>query len=53
MRGSIRMVIGFLMVFGAVGGMDHGTDAQLPLQLALAAVGLFAMYSGSRAMRTE
>ena len=53
MKGSIRLVIGFLLVFGAVGGMDTGTDAQLPLQLAIAAVGLLAMYSGTRAMRTE
>jgi len=52
MRGSIRLVVGFLMVFGAVGGMETGTDAQLPLQLLVAGVGLYAMYSGTRAMQT-
>jgi hypothetical protein len=42
----IRLVIGFLLVFGAVGGMDNGTDAQLPYQIALAVVGLILMYLG-------
>lgn len=50
MKGSIRLVVGFLLVFGAVGGMETGTDAQLPLQLVVAAVGLFCMYSGVKAM---
>jgi hypothetical protein len=50
MKGSIRTLIGFLIVFGAVGGMDHGTDSQLPYQLAAAAAGLFLMYSGVKAM---
>ena len=43
----IRFVIGFLMVFGAVGGMENGTDGQLPAQLALAMSGLLLMYFGS------
>jgi hypothetical protein len=50
MQGSIRAVVGFLMVFGAVGGMETGTDAQLPLQLLVAGLGLLAMYSGVRAL---
>lgn len=50
MKGSIRLVVGFLLVFGAVGGMETGTDAQLPLQLVVAVVGLFSMYSGTKAM---
>ena len=33
MKGTIRFVVGFLLVFGAVGGMETGTDAQLPMQL--------------------
>jgi hypothetical protein len=53
MKGSIRMVVGFLLVFGAVGGMETGTDAELPLQLVIAAVGLFSMYSGTKAMEHE
>ncbi len=36
----IRLVIGFLLVFGAVGGMDNGTDAQLPYQIAMVVVAL-------------
>lgn len=52
MKGSIRLVIGFLMVFGAVGGIETGTDAQLPLQLFVAGLGLYAMYSGTKAMKT-
>lgn len=49
MKGSIRMVIGFLLVFGAVGGMDTVADALL-IQIAVAVVGLGFMYSGSKAM---
>lgn len=51
MKGSIRLVVGFLMVFGAVGGMETGTDAQLPMQLVIAGLGLMAMYSGTKAMK--
>lgn len=51
MKGSIRFVVGLLVVFGAVGGMETGTDAQLPLQLAVTALGLFSMYSASKAMK--
>ena len=50
MKGSIRMAIGFLLVFGAVGGMDAGPAEDLYYQLALAVVGLGFMFSGVRAM---
>ncbi len=40
-------IIGFLMVFGAVGGMDNATDAQLLPLVALACVGLATMYLGT------
>jgi hypothetical protein len=46
----IRFVIGFLIVFGAVGGMETGTDAELPMQLALAGFGLLCMYFGGNAL---
>ncbi len=49
----IRVVIGFLMVFGAVGGMDNGTDAQLPAQIALAVTGLALMYFGSNKINAK
>jgi hypothetical protein len=51
MKGSIRFIVGLILVFGAVGGMDHGTDAELPYQLLIAAVGLFSMYSATKAMK--
>jgi hypothetical protein len=44
----IRLVLGFLLVFGAVGGMDNGTDSQLPYLIALAVVGLLMMHFGIR-----
>jgi len=50
MKGSIRLVVGFLLVFCAVGGMETGTDAELPLHLLVAAVGLFSIYSGVKVM---
>lgn len=49
MKGSIRLFVGFLLVFGSVGGMDTVPDALL-LQIAAAIVGLGLMYSGSKAM---
>ena len=48
MRGSIRMVVGLLIVFGAVGGLDAGSDVLTCT--ALAVVGLLSMYSGVKAM---
>lgn len=51
MRGSIRVIVGLLLAMGAVGGMDHATDAQLLPLLAIAALGLFSMYSGTKAMQ--
>lgn len=50
MRGSIRMGVGFLMVFSAVGTLDADPSASLLSVLALAIVGLAIMYSGVTAM---
>ena len=50
MKGSIRMAIGFLLVFGSVGGMDVGPAEDFYYQLAGAVVGLGLMFSGVRAM---
>lgn len=49
MKGSIRLLVGFLLVFGAVGGMDYGPAEDFYYQLGLAVVGLGLMYSGVRA----
>ena len=50
MKGSIRTGIGFLMAFGAVGGIDTG--APLIPAVTLAIVGLLIMASGVRAIKT-
>jgi hypothetical protein len=44
----IRMVVGFLLVFGAVGGMDNGPQDALMYQVIAAAIGLMLMYFGSK-----
>ncbi len=49
MKGSIRLVIGFLLVFGAVGGLDNPENPVFA-GVALAVVGLGLMYSGTKAM---
>ena len=53
MRGSIRMAIGFLAVFGAVGTLDADPNASLLAVVALAAVGLGLMLSGVNAMNRQ
>lgn len=51
MRGSIRALVGFLMVFGAVGGMDTGSPLLACVVLAVA--GLALMASGVSAMNSR
>jgi hypothetical protein len=48
MRGSIRALVGFLLAFGAVGGIENGS-ALLPCVL-IAAAGLGLLASGVSAM---
>ena len=50
MQGSIRVFVGMLIVFGAVGGMDAGPTEDLYYQMVMAVVGLGFMFSGVRAM---
>lgn len=50
MRGSIRLGVGFLIVFGAVGTLEADPSASLLTALALATVGLVVMYFGVTAM---
>jgi uncharacterized membrane protein len=50
MRGSIRAIVGFIIVFGAVGGMEHDPTGSLLVQTSVAVLGLCIMYSGVRAM---
>jgi hypothetical protein len=42
----IRTIVGFMMVFGAAGGLDNATDAQLIPLMAVAIFGLTLMYFG-------
>ena len=43
----IRVILGFLMVFGSVGGMEQtGNDLMLIPLMAIAVVGLALMYFG-------
>ena len=47
----IRFILGFLIVFGSVGGMDNATDGDLLPLLGLAVVGLALMYFGTEKMK--
>jgi hypothetical protein len=50
MRGSIRAGVGFMMVFGAVGGMDADPAAPLLTLTLVAVAGLVVLASGVSAM---
>ena len=50
MRGSIRALVGFMVVFAAVGGIDNAADGQLLGLTALACAGLAMMAAGVSAM---
>lgn len=51
MRGSIRFLVGFLIVFGAVGTLDVNPDADLLVQTLIAVCGLAIMFTGVNAMK--
>lgn len=54
MKGSIRAFVGFLLVYGCVGGMDNATDGVLfSSLLPLTIVGLGIMASGVNAMSVK
>jgi hypothetical protein len=53
MRGSIRTIVGLIVVLGAAGGLDTATDAQLISCTAIACVGLALMLNGVTAMNTR
>jgi hypothetical protein len=52
MKGSIRVIGGLIVTIAAAGGVDNATDAQLPIVILIAAIGLGIMYSGVKAMKT-
>lgn len=51
MKGSIRAIVGLLVVFGACGAIDNATDSQLLAIILTAALGLGIMASGTAAMK--
>ena len=50
MKGSIRALVGFLIVYGAVGSLDADPQASVLAMGALATAGLALMASGVNAM---
>lgn len=52
MKGSIRLFVGFLLVFGAVGGMDVGPVDYFYAQILTAVFGLMLMTSGVKAINS-
>ena len=44
----IRVIVGFLIVFGALGTLDMDPDANVLVQAAIAIVGLVIMYFGAK-----
>lgn len=53
MKGSIRILAGFLITFGAVGHMDVNPDANLLVQALLALGGLAIAFSGVLAIQKQ
>jgi hypothetical protein len=51
MRGSGRILVGLLIVFGSVGGLDNAADSELMLLTGLAGLGMLLMVSGIKAMK--
>jgi len=51
MKGSIRTFIGFMLVFGAVGGMEDPANSLL-VEIVIAGIGLALMASGIRTLRS-
>ena len=52
----IRVIVGFLLVFGAVGGMDAqplASNAVFAAQLGFAVLGLILMYFGSQKLSKQ
>jgi len=46
MRGSIRIIVSIIVLFGVAGGIDTASDSQLLILLGIAVAALGIMYSG-------
>lgn len=53
MKGSIRVIVGLLVVFGVAGGIDNATDGQLLALIPFALVGFGLMISGANAINKQ
>lgn len=52
MKGTLRFLMGFVIVFGAQGGIEVSTnDFDLAVCAGIAALGLMLIYSGANALR--
>ena len=51
MRGSIRFIVGLLLVWLTVGAMDQATDIEVFCLSIVTIIGLFSMWSGARALK--
>lgn len=50
MRGTIRVGVGFCLLYGAVGTLDYDPSASFLLAATVGVLGLGLLYSGVRAM---
>jgi hypothetical protein len=53
MKGSIRIIVGLVLLMGAAGGLDKALDSQLPSLLLVAVLGLVILTSGVRAVKSQ
>jgi hypothetical protein len=53
MKGSIRIIVGFLIVLGAVGTLEADPSASVLLQVVIAVTGLVIMASGVAAIQRD
>ena len=51
MKGSIRVILGMLLVFGVAGGIDTATDGELLILIPFALAGFGLMLAGTNAMK--
>lgn len=53
MKGTIRLIVGLLITYGAVGTMDYDPNADVVTQMLVAGLGLVTMLWGTIAMNRE
>ena len=52
MQGTIRVILGLVVLMGVAGGIDVASDAELLILIAFAVIGGLLMASGVKAMNT-